>query len=360
MGNTNHADAAGLSTKHKVLSILRASSLRNEGASSSAEQQEKSALSGQTIASLIGVSRVSVWKAIRSLQNAGYEITSGKNGYTLHRDIPDSLNAWEFEKNEQVFTHFAVTDSTMTEARKIAQAAVSSFNQTESSPSLSCRRDIPAQNSIARVVTADSQIKGQGRGEHSWTTTEGSLACTLVTFSRLPVAASHRLTMAAQIALTRALKSKSERHFFPRWPNDVYSESGKVAGILDELSSRGGVCLWINIGLGVNITSAPGISGADCAVKAGEKPLLRKELLSLFCEEFESRLLIAAQETSRLADEWNSLCEDTGKTLSLQNGSEALFKGIDGLGRAELTLKASGQTLSALPGTLTFQKRRAT
>jgi len=63
-----------LSTKYKVLEVLRANS---------------GPVSGEAIASEKGVSRVSVWKAVQTLQAAGYGISSAKDGYCLTKDLTD-------------------------------------------------------------------------------------------------------------------------------------------------------------------------------------------------------------------------------------------------------------------------------
>ncbi len=96
-----------LSTKYKVLEVLRANS---------------GPVSGEAIASEKGVSRVSVWKAVQALQAAGYGISSAKDGYCLTKDLKDSLYPWEFGAQESLFEHFSETESTMNEARRIVES----------------------------------------------------------------------------------------------------------------------------------------------------------------------------------------------------------------------------------------------
>ena len=80
MGNKN------LSTKYVVLKILR---------------EAKLPVSGEEAAKLAGISRVSVWKAIQSLQLSGYGISSTRAGYFLEEDLKDSLFPWEFGAEEE-------------------------------------------------------------------------------------------------------------------------------------------------------------------------------------------------------------------------------------------------------------------
>ncbi len=314
MGNTR------TSTKYKILTTLRNAS---------------SPVSGETIAGETGISRVSVWKAIKALQDSGYEITSGKSGYTLARDVSDSIFPWEFGDEEKLFSYFPVTDSTMTQARAIAEQ----------------------QDSPLRIVTADLQKNGRGKAGRSWTTTKGSLAFTLITKAQLPLAASHRQVMAAQIALAKVLSAAAGRGFYVRWPNDVWSTDGKVSGILDELSASGGFCRWINEGIGVNLYNKPRIDGTD-AVFSGRKRVSRKELLQLFLKEFNKEQQLVTQESSALTDEWNALAMDKGKTLCISGFQGTVtFSGINGFGWANV-VTGDGRAESLPPGTISFIKKQ--
>ena len=278
----------------------------------------------------VGISRVSVWKAVQALQAAGYQIASGKSGYTLQHDLEDSLFPWEFGAKECLFCHFEEVPSTMSEARKIAQSPAPKTTHTK-----------------LQVVTADRQTQGQGQHSRKWVTTQGSLACTLITGTRLPVAMSFRLVMASEVALVNVLRGLCSRRFFVRWPNDIWSEDGKVAGILDDFCATGDVCTWFNLGLGLNLTVPPRISKTDCAFHS-TPAATRKEVLLAFCREFKIQQKLAFSTDDALAASWNALCFDVGKTVRLSScKKEALFEGIDGQGFALLT--AQGQRLRVAP-----------
>lgn len=353
------------STKYKVIQILR----------NNAEP-----VSGEAIAEQVAVSRVAVWKAVQALQSAGYGITSTKNGYQLTKDVRDSLYPWEFGKEESLFVHFAETESTMIEARRIAEAEEADGTQK------------------TQIITADHQTKGKGQSNHSWTTTEGSLAYTIVTHNHIPTAESHRVTMAAQVALAQVLTQSAGRPFYVRWPNDVWSAEGKVAGILDELSATGNICRWVNIGIGVNVSSHPPIPLSDC-VLSGEQStslqssksgavlenntgadcknnyLTRKELLSLFWNEFQKQQALVLSDSNELTEQWNTLCCDVGKKVKVRgdyccnsNGAargnsqkqdgEFIFKKINGWGWAVFTECGSRKEILLPPGTISFVKQK--
>lgn len=319
-----------LSTKYSVLEILRT---------------DGKEISGEEIAARAGVSRVSVWKAVQALQAAGYGISSSKKGYVLTKDIRDSLFPWEFGAEESHVEHFLQTESTMIEARRIVESS----------------------DRTARIVTADSQTNGQGKNNTSWTTTEGSLAFTIITRNQIPVAESYRYILAAQIAWAEVLSEAAERRFFVRWPNDIWTERGKTGGILDEISASGSVCRWLNLGIGINMTQKPELSSVicDCAFPDGTH-FTRRELLSLFLRRFEKYEHLAAEKPGTLSKRWNSLCCDIGQTVrttdsdGMTAGKKAVFNGVNALGFASFSFgKNDGKKKRIYPpGTISFIKTK--
>lgn len=310
------------SLKFKVLNTLRESS---------------GIVSGVELSNATGRSRVAVWKTVQGLQEAGYGIRVSRKGYRLEKDLADSIYPWEFGADEAMFTHFASTGSTMAEAKRIAESE-------------------KAQPGETHIITADVQTHGVGQSGKSWTTTRGSLAFTIITKNNLPLAYHSRMTMAAQVALTKVLRRITGRPFYIRWPNDIWSEEGKVVGILEELSSSGNITSWINLGIGINITHRPRLPGTDSLFHR-EAPITRKEILTQFWDEFKVQEKLAVEESPWLAEEWNRLCLDTGHRMRLAgSGKTVIFRGIDNMGSALLYTPGSRGEKIMLPGTGSFIK----
>ena len=310
------------SAKYKVLKLLR----ENPGI-----------VSGVQLAEEAGISRVGAWKAVRGLQEAGYGISASRKGYRLEKDIADSIYPWEFGADESMFTHFATTVSTMAEAHRIAESGRLASGEPH-------------------IIPADMQTHGLGQSGKSWTTTQGSLAFTLISRNRMPLAGHSRMTMAAQVALTKVLRRITGRSFYIRWPNDIWSEDGKVVGILEELSACGNSTNWINLGIGINITRRPRLPGTD-TIFHREAPITRKEILTQFWGEFKVQEKMAADNSPWLAEEWNRLCMDIGRRLRLaDSGKAVIFKGIDNLGFAIIQTPGSRGEKLILPGTGSFVK----
>lgn len=309
------------STKSKILEILR---------------MNETPVTGDTMAKEAGVSRVAVWKAVQTLQQSGYEITSNRSGYSLAKDLTDSLFPWEFGTEENLYSHFIKTDSTMTQAREIAQTC---------------------EEHDLRIVTADIQTAGKGHMDHKWTTTKGSIACTVITKENIPSAESHRLIMSSQIALAKVLSKHSGRPMYLRWPNDIWTDTGKIGGILDDMSATGGLTNWLNLGIGINLSARPKLENTDCVFSSG-KNVSRKEIMQDFIDEFRIEKQRAMEDSDRLAKEWNRYCPDIGKEMQLKNSAlKFTFKGINGYGW--VVTENNGQEKVFPPSTISIIKTGA-
>lgn len=307
------------STKQKILEVLRASS---------------EPVSGEKLAGESGVSRTAVWKSIQSLQKSGYGIIVDRSGYALERDLSNSLCPWEFGKEEKSFIHFDATDSTMTEARKIA---------------------MDQSGSEIKCVTTDMQTNGRGHQNHKWQTTQESLAFTLICRDKILGAEENRLVMAAMVSACSMLNKISDKKFYLRWPNDIWSPEGKVAGILDEYNCVGGECSWVNLGIGINYMKKPALKKTDSVFGANAK-VSRKEFISLFMNEFDETRKTLLTLDSSLCSQWNSLCMDFGKSVVCKESGNYVFEGINSYGWAVLKENSGDAKRIVPPGKISFVK----
>jgi BirA family biotin operon repressor/biotin-[acetyl-CoA-carboxylase] ligase len=122
--------------------------------------------------------------------------------------------------------HFRVTDSTNERARALA---------AKGAPH-------------GTLVTADEQTAGRGRQGREWVAAPGSsLLLSLVLRGAGPA-----LPLAAAVAVCEALPVEAAI----KWPNDIWIDRRKVAGILVEARPQEG---WAVVGIGVNVHEAPPI-----------------------------------------------------------------------------------------------------
>jgi BirA family biotin operon repressor/biotin-[acetyl-CoA-carboxylase] ligase len=103
------------------------------------------------------------------------------------------------------------------------------------------------------VVTADEQSAGRGRQGRSWSAPVG----TALLYSAIlrPLEQRHLLLpLAVPLAVCDAVEAISDHECQVKWPNDVWINGRKCAGVLIEARPQDG---WAVIGVGLNLSIAP-------------------------------------------------------------------------------------------------------
>jgi len=145
------------------------------------------------------------------------------------------------------------------------------------------------------VVVADEQTAGRGRGGHTFASPAGGLyASLLVTAPSADLPAP--LVFATAVALAEAVEETTGASCQLKWPNDVWIEGKKVAGVLVEASPAadpGRVVAIVGVGVnvaGVPATLPPGVAAATTAVDLHARaPVSREALLVAFLWAFDAR-----------------------------------------------------------------------
>jgi BirA family transcriptional regulator, biotin operon repressor / biotin---[acetyl-CoA-carboxylase] ligase len=126
------------------------------------------------------------------------------------------------------------------------------------------RRSLGSTNDLARelaaagapqgtVVTAEEQVAGRGRQGRSWTAPAGKAL--LYSAIVRPLEQRHLvLPLAAPLAVAEAAEAVAEVSCAIKWPNDVWIEGRKCAGVLIEARPQDG---WAVIGVGLNVSIEP-------------------------------------------------------------------------------------------------------
>jgi BirA family biotin operon repressor/biotin-[acetyl-CoA-carboxylase] ligase len=103
------------------------------------------------------------------------------------------------------------------------------------------------------VVTADEQVAGRGRQGRSWTAPAGKAL--LYSAIVRPLEQRHLvLPLAAPLAVAEAAEEVADVSCTIKWPNDVWIEGRKCAGVLIEARPQDG---WAVIGVGLNVSIEP-------------------------------------------------------------------------------------------------------
>jgi BirA family biotin operon repressor/biotin-[acetyl-CoA-carboxylase] ligase len=299
-------------------------------------EKQGAPVSGQVLADKMGISRVAVWKTVQSLIEAGYSIETGESGYSLDpKNEKDFLYPWEFGAKEKLFYHYKSTGSTMDRARE------ASLRNTDS----------------GSVFTAEKQSAGRGRNGRTWISRQGGLFFSILERPQLAIADYSLYSLIMQIAIARCLTQICGKQAFLRWPNDIYINRKKIAGVTTEIAGEADIISWLTGGIGVNINNpSPSSKAISCKEITGQY-IPRKKVLDKILDEIETVkktfLSTAAysQGNRALCTEWNSLSDCTGAKAAIfeqKNKDDdtqgkilarGIFMGIDPAGRCILDTK---------------------
>lgn len=242
---------------------------------------QKQTVSGEALSRQLNVSRVTIWKHINQLREAGYQIKSTGKGYQL-KSAPDSPFSWEFPEREGLVHYFDEIPSTMAKAKELA------------------RNGCPAYS----VVIAETQTSGRGRLQRTWVSDKGGLYFTVVLRPEIPPALMGRVSFAASLCLSRAIEKETGILASVKWPNDLLVGKKKLCGILSEMDVTGEAIDFLNIGIGINANNQPERveSNAVSLRNILNRPVDRKSLLSSFLTELEQEL--ASPSLDHIISEW--------------------------------------------------------
>jgi BirA family transcriptional regulator, biotin operon repressor / biotin---[acetyl-CoA-carboxylase] ligase len=114
----------------------------------------------------------------------------------------------------------------------------------------SSARELAAAGAPAgTVLTADEQTAGRGRRGRSWSAPAGKAL--LYSAILRPLERRHRLLpLAVPLAVCEAVERLAPVVCWVKWPNDLWIERRKCAGVLIEARPQDG---WAVIGIGVNV-----------------------------------------------------------------------------------------------------------
>jgi len=286
-------------------------------------------LSGETLSEQLGISRVSVWKHIRSLKKDGYVIEASPRGYRLV-SCPDLLLPYEFPDLEQRIHYFQEIGSTMDAARELARKGAGD----------------------GTIVIAEAQAHGRGRLSREWLSPKGGIYFTLILRPSISPAYAPRINLMASVAVATTIRKLFGLNAELKWPNDVLIEGRKVCGILAEMDAEMDVVNFVNVGIGINAnTSIPQFEKTVTSLKdALGREISRKEFLSVVLVELARWQALLME--GALLDEWKKLSGTLNKYVRILSPGEVIVGraiDIDTTG-ALIIRKRNGSLKKALAG----------
>jgi BirA family biotin operon repressor/biotin-[acetyl-CoA-carboxylase] ligase len=286
-------------------------------------RQRSDYVSGETLSKQLGISRVSIWKHIRSLKQDGYVIEASPRGYRLVSS-PDLLLPCEFPDLEQRIHYFSEIGSTMDAARELAKKG--------------------AGEGI--IVIAEVQTRGRGRLSREWLSPEGGLYFTIILRPKISPAYAPRVNLMAATAVAATIKKLFGLRAELKWPNDVLIAGKKVCGILAEMDAEMDVVNCVNVGIGINAnTSIPQFEKTVTSLRdVLGRVISRKELLTALLVEIERRL--PSLMKADLLEEWKKLSATLNRDVRISSlGEEVIGQAIDIDATGALILKSKDGSL---------------
>lgn len=279
-------------------------------------REEASVVSGELLSRRIGISRVSVWKHIRGLQECGYKIESTPRGYRL-ADSPDKPFGWEIPGWESRIHYVEEATSTMDLARDLARKGCSHLT----------------------VVVAGRQTQGRGRLQRTWFSQPGGLYFTVVLRPMVEPSLSGRLNFYAATVLAATLRTSLGVVADVKWPNDILVNEKKLAGLLSEMEADSDQVAYVNIGIGINVNNPP-LSETPAAVSLAQilgRPVSRIRLLSNFLNRLETDFATAT--TDGVINAWKAYAVSLNrrvKVVTLRGEIEGLAVDVDASGALQV------------------------
>lgn len=197
------------------------------------------------------------------------------------------------------------------------------------------------------VVRADFQTNGKGQLGNVWMAEESkNLLCSVIVDTKgFAVEKQFFLNMATCLSVAELLMTNYNLpNVSIKWPNDIYADNKKIAGILIENSIRGNQ--WqnaiIGIGLNVNQEQFPDLNRATSILKTTNKKqkitVVLKSLLKIL-NKYYQKLNVAEKEIQQHFNQ-NLFMFEKEITFSKKNETyRGIVRGVNTQGEIEIEVE---------------------
>lgn len=297
--------------------------------------------SGEYLGELMGMSRAGVNKHIQTIRDWGIDVfTVPGKGYSLPSPM-QLLDEQEITKQlpEGGVTVLPVVDSTN-------QYLLDRINELRSGD----------------ACVAEYQQAGRGRRGRHWFSPFGANLY-LSMFWRLEQgpAAAMGLSLVIGIVMAEVLRELGAPDVKVKWPNDLYLNDKKLAGILVELTGKTGDAANIVIGAGINLS----MRSPDTSIVNQQWINLQEAGVKINRNELVARLLKRLRDTlidfetrglAPFVERWRELDNFIDRPVNLLIGEQKIYgiaRGIDAQGA--LLLDREGEVTPFIGGEISLR-----
>ncbi|EKT52895.1 bifunctional biotin--[acetyl-CoA-carboxylase] ligase/biotin operon repressor BirA [Providencia burhodogranariea] len=301
--------------------------------------------SGQQLGDTLGMTRAGINKHIKTVRSWGIEVqTITGKGYKL----PYPINLLNVELIKKY-----IKDNDI-----IVEPVIDSTNQymLERIPHLSS----------GDTCLAEYQSAGRGRRGRQWISPFGcNLYLSMYWKLDQGPAAAIGLSLVVGIIIAETLNKLTKGKIKVKWPNDLYLNDKKLAGILVELTGKTGdaahiiIGVGINIGMGKNNIEIENTINQEWASLADEVESIERNILSVNIIQAlkEALTLFEKEGLSPFVNRWFELDNFLGRSVKLLIGNDVISgveKGINQQG-ALLLEQDNGDIIPYIGGEISLR-----
>ncbi len=310
--------------------------------------------SGEELAAALSVSRAAIWKQLQQLGDWGLALEARPGGgYRLPAPL-DLLDV------SQIRARLPQSSAERLRNLEVQEELESTSNR------LLAVDDLPPGRFDACL--AEFQSAGRGRRGRRWVAPFASGLCLSVNWNTRDAPATFgALSLAAGVAVLRALRRLGFSDLALKWPNDIVHRDGKLGGILIDLRGEATGPAYFVVGVGINLRlpqatrdnlRAEGVDAIDLA-SLGTPPGRNVVASALISELALALLEFGARGMTAFAEEWRSADALAGRPVRVIQGDqsfEGLACGVDTDGA--LLVEVEGSRRRILSGEVSVRQVR--
>ena len=282
--------------------------------------EEHGFVAGPRMSTGLGISRSAIWRHIQHLRGQGYRIESAPNrGYRLVAS-PDAPTAADIE---------AARAGCRLGARVVSRATIDSTNRLGIELAEAGEPD-------GTLVIAEHQAGGRGRMTRSWHSVRGqSITMSVILRPRIAPVRVPQLSLVTAIACAKAIETECALAVQVKWPNDLYINTRKVAGILCDLRAEMDCLHFLVLGIGINVNIPRNAFPPECretatslTVETGEV-VNRARLVVRILEELEEACDVwLASGLPAFIGAWRQRSLYRGRRVTADTGGREPLQGV--------------------------------
>lgn len=270
--------------------------------------------SGEELANVFGITRAGINKYIKQIREWGIDLTSLQGrGYCLHAPL-DLLNQAKIQ-------HYYHDDKHPQLALDVIPV-IHSTNQY--------LLDQVHELTSGQACVAEFQESGRGRRGRQWFSPFGSnLYFSMYWRLEQGPLAAMGLSLVIGIVVADVLRELSGKNIKVKWPNDLYLNDKKLAGILVEIIGKTGDCAHIVLGIGINISMHKPDQQMVNQAWANLGNINRNLLVAKLLSALRNALITFEQQgLAAFIHRWNPLDNFIDRPVKLLIGEKTVIRGI--------------------------------